>query len=73
MCVHACARLQADSWQSFLHGKGAKKKSGFMTDLKKRESIFKTDEAGKVGAGPSTCLPASACHLILGLCCGNSV
>lgn len=41
-------KQKADSWQSFVHGKGAKKKTGFMTSLKK-ESIFKTGENGKVG------------------------
>ncbi len=36
------------NWQSFLKGKGSKKKKGFMTGRKK-ESIFKTSEGGKVG------------------------
>ncbi|QDZ24623.1 hypothetical protein HOP50_14g71610 [Chloropicon primus] len=36
------------SWQSFVQGKGSKKKKGFMTGRKK-ESIFKTSESGRVG------------------------
>ena len=38
-----------NSWQSFQSGKGAKKKTGFMTGAIKKESIFKSSEAGPVG------------------------
>jgi len=36
------------NWQTFLKGKGSKKKKGFITGRKK-ESIFKTSDGGKVG------------------------
>ena len=41
---------KASDWQSFRAGKGAKKKSGFMSSTKK-ESIFKVPDSidGKVG------------------------
>eukprot|EP00955_Chlamydomonas_euryale_P104141 365542-Chlamydomonas_euryale.AAC.27 len=43
-------KQKADSWQSFMSGKGAKKKKGFFTGTKK-ESIFKVPDSieGKVG------------------------
>ena len=37
------------SWQSFQSGKGAKKKTGFLTGAIKKESIFKSNEQGPVG------------------------
>ncbi|KAG2484619.1 hypothetical protein HYH03_016573 [Edaphochlamys debaryana] len=41
-------KQKQDSWQSFLKGKGSKKKTGFLTGTKKG-SMFSVPEGGKVG------------------------
>ena len=50
------------SFQSFLHGKGSKKKTGFFTGVKK-ESIFKVKEIRIVEVHRFFCCSVNACHV----------
>jgi survival of motor neuron-related-splicing factor 30 len=46
--VPTLQKEKQSSWQSFLKGKGTKKKAGFFTGHKK-DSMFSVNEGGKVG------------------------